>query len=135
MTWKDRKDFATDLKAIYGAPTREAAETRLYRLGERWEKPTPSPRAPGDELGRPRHAVRLPRRYPRLIYTTNLVESYNAQIRRVIRNKGAFPSAEAVRKLLFLAKRSITARWSKTFQNWPALLNQLAIRFEGRFPT
>jgi putative transposase len=71
----------------------------------------------------------------RLIYTTNLVEGYNGLIRRVIRNKGAFPSAEAVRKLLFLANRNITRSWTKPMINWATMLNQLAIRFQDRFPT
>jgi putative transposase len=71
----------------------------------------------------------------RLIYTTNLVEGYNGLIRRVIRNKGAFPHAEAVRKLLFLANRNITRTWTKPMMNWATMLNQLAIRFQDRFPT
>jgi putative transposase len=62
------------------------------------------------------------------------VEGYNGLIRRVIRNKDAFPSAEAVRKLLFLANRNITRTWTKPMMNWATMLNQLAIRFQDRFP-
>lgn len=70
----------------------------------------------------------------RLIYTTNMVESHNSQIRRVTNTKGPFPSAEALRKLMFLANRGITRRWTKPTFNWASMLNQLAIRFEERFP-
>ena len=68
----------------------------------------------------------------RLIYTNNNVEAYNRQLRKVTKNKAAFPSPEAVRKLLYLATRNITAKWTMPVQNWATILNQLAIRFEGR---
>jgi putative transposase len=71
----------------------------------------------------------------RLIYTTNAIEGYNRQLRKVTKNKAAFPSAKAVRKLLFLANRNITAKWSMPVQKWAKILNQLAIRFEGRITT
>ena len=70
----------------------------------------------------------------RLIYTTNAIEGYNRQIRKVTKNKAAFPSPEAARKLLFLANRNITAKWSAPVPKWAKILNQLAIRFDGRFP-
>ena len=68
----------------------------------------------------------------RLIYTTNTVEGYNRQLRKVIKTKGGFPNAEAVRKLLFLATRDITKKWTKPIINWAMILNQLTIRFEDR---
>ena len=71
----------------------------------------------------------------RLIYTTNAIEGYNRQLRKVTKTKGAFPTAEAARKLLFLVTRDITRKWTMPPQNWACILNQLAIRFEGRFPT
>lgn len=70
----------------------------------------------------------------RLIYTTNTVEGYNRQLRKVIKTKGAFPSGEAARKLLFLANRDITRKWTAPVHNWAKILNQLAIRFGERFP-
>ena len=68
----------------------------------------------------------------RLIYTTNTVEGYNRQLRKVIKTKGGFPNNEAVRKLLFLANRDITKKWTSPVQNWAIILNQLVIRFEDR---
>lgn len=70
----------------------------------------------------------------RLIYTINTVEGYNRQLRKVVKTKGAFPSGEAARKLLFLVNRDITRKWTAPVHNWAKILNQLAIRFEGRFP-
>ncbi len=69
----------------------------------------------------------------RLIYTTNSVEGYNRQLRKVTKTKGAFPSAEVARKLLFLINRDITRKWTMPVHNWACILNQLAIRFEDRF--
>jgi putative transposase len=135
VTWKDRKPFVADLKTVYQASTREEAERNLIRLGETWN-------------GKYAMAVRswetnwedlatffdYPAEIRRLIYTTNSVESYNRQIRKVIKTKASFPSIEAARKLLFLANQNITRKWTAPIRDWPKILNQLAIRFEGRFP-
>ena len=64
----------------------------------------------------------------------NTVEGYNRQLRKVTKTKGALPSAEAARKLLYLATRDITKTWTAPIYNWAKIRNQLAIRFEGRFP-
>jgi transposase-like protein len=68
-----------------------------------------------------------------LIYTTNSVEGYHRQLRKVIKTKGSFPTTEAVRKTLYLVHRNITAKWTAPIPNWAKILNQLAICFEGRF--
>ncbi len=135
VAWKDRKEFTSDLKTIYQAATREEAETNLLKLGEKW----------GDQYA---IAVKswennwedlttmfaYPAEIRRLIYTTNTIEGYHRQLRKVAKNKATFPTAEAVRKLLYLATRDITKKWTMPIQNWANILNQLAIRFAGRFP-
>ncbi len=70
----------------------------------------------------------------RLIYTTNTVEGYNRQVRKVVKTKGALRSADAARKLLYLVTCDITKKWTAPIFNWAKIRNQLAIRFEGRFP-
>jgi transposase-like protein len=135
IAWKDRKAFVADLTAIYGAPTREAAETTLQQLDERWgEKYAVAVRS----WERNREDLATMFDYPppirRLIYTTNTVEGYNRQLRKVTKTKGSFPSAEAARKLLYLANRDITRKWTAPVFNWTQILNQLAIRFDRRFP-
>jgi putative transposase len=69
-----------------------------------------------------------------LIYTTNTIEGYNRQLRKVTKNKASFPSQEAVRKLLYLANVNIVKKWTRPISNWPKFLNQWAIRFEDHFP-
>ena len=133
VTWKDRKAFVADLKAVYQAPTLEQAEANLHRLAETW----------GGQYAIAvksweRHWADLttffayPAEIRRIIYTTNTVEAYHRQLRKVTKTKSSFPSPEAARKLLYLATVDITAKWTMPLFNWPKVLNQLVIRFEDR---
>jgi putative transposase len=135
VSWKDRKAFVADLKTIYQAPNREAAETKLLELAERWSERYPmavrSWESNWEDLAT---MFEYPGEIRRLIYTTNSIEGYNRQLRKVTKTKGAFPTDEAVRKLLFLANRDITRKWTAPVPNWARIRNQLAIRFAGRFP-
>ena len=135
VSWKDRKAIMVDLKTIYQAATREEAEKNLLKLAETW----------GGKYGA---AVRswqnnwedlatffeFPKEIRRLIYTTNTVEGYHRQLRKVIKTKGSFPTDQSVRKLLYLATMDITKKWTMPIPNWSLILNQLAIRFEDRWP-
>ena len=135
VSWKDRKAFVAELRAIYQAATREAAELKLLELGERWGKTYAVAvrcwEANWEDLAT---MFEYPAEIRRLIYTTNTVEGYNRQVRKVVKTKGALPSEEAARKLLSLATREITKTWPAPIANWAKIRNQLAIRFEGRFP-
>ena len=136
IAWKDRKAFVADLKAMYQAPTREAAETKLLQLAERWgEMYAVAVRSWETNWEDLATMFDYPPDIRRLIYTTNTVEGYNRQLRKVIKTKGAFPTGDAARKLLFLVNRDITRKWTAPVHNWTRILNQLAIRFDGRFPT
>lgn len=76
----------------------------------------------------------FPKEIRRLIYTTNTVEAYHRQLRKVTKNKASFSTPEAVRKLLYLATQDIIRKWTSPVRDWAKILNQLAIRFDGRFP-
>jgi putative transposase len=135
VSWKDRKAFVADLRTIYQAPTREAAETRLLELSERWSATYPmavrSWETHWEDLAT---MFEYGAEIRRLIYTTNSIEGYNRQLRKVTKTKGAFPTNEAARKLLFLVNRDITRKWTAPVPNWARIRNQLAIRFAGRLP-
>ena len=73
-----------------------------------------------------------PQKIRKVIYTTNAIESMNRSIRKVIKNRGAFPSDEAATKLIFLALQNIAKKWSKPIRDWKAALNRFVIMFEGR---
>ncbi len=133
ISWKDRKAFVADLKEVYQAPTREAAEANLEKLDGKWSPKyavaVRSWKANWDDLAT---FFNYPAEIRRLIYTTNSVEGYNRQIRKIIKTKGGFPNAEAARKLLFLVNRDILKKWINPIFNWAMILNQLVIRFEDR---
>jgi len=133
ISWKDRKAFMVDLREVYQAPTREAAEANLVKLGEKWRsKYAVAVRSWENNWADLATCFAYPAEIRRLIYTTNTVEGYNRQLRKIIKTKGGFPNAEAVRKLLFLATRDITKKWTMPIYNWATILNQLVIRFEDR---
>ena len=135
VTWKDRKAFMADLKTVYQAANREQAEANLARLGEVWGKQyaiaVKSWENNWEDLAT---MFDYPEEIRRIIYTTNTVEGYHRQLRKVTKTKSSFPSPEATRKLLYLVTRDITRKWTAPIRDWAKVLNQLAIRFEGRFP-
>lgn len=132
---KDRKAFVKDLKTIYKAPNRETAENNLLRLDEQWsDKYAIAVRSWENNWDELSTFFDYPAEIRRLIYTTNAIEGYNRQLRKVTKTKASFPTSQAVRKLLYLANVNITKKWTRPLVNWPLILNQLAIRFEGRCP-
>jgi len=134
VTWADRKTFIVDLKTVYQAATREEAEASLLKLEETWRSKygaaVKSWQNNWEELAT---FFQFPKEIRRLIYTTNTVEGYHRQLRKVIKNKSSFPTPQSARKLLYLATMDITKKWSAPIRNWPLILNQLAIRFEDRW--
>lgn len=135
VVWKDRKAFTADLKTVYQASTREEAESNLLKLEETWggkyRAAIKSWQNNWEELAT---FFEFPNEIRRLIYTTNTVEGYHRQLRKVLKNKSSFSTPQAVRKLLYLATMDITKKWTAPLQNWPKILNQLAIRFDDRCP-
>ena len=135
VVWKDRKAFVADLKTVYQAATREEAEANLQKLEQTWKnKYAAAVRSWQNNWDDLSTFFEFPKEIRRLIYTTNTVEGYHRQLRKVTKNKGSFPTQQAVRKLLYLATMDITKKWTAPIRNWPLILNQLAIRFEDRWP-
>jgi len=135
VSWKDRKAFVTDLKTVYKAANREIAETQLLHLAEKWnDKYTFAVRSWENNWDELSTFFNYPAEIRRLIYTNNAIEGYNRQLRKVTKNKSVFPTVQAVRKLLYLANVNITRKWTMPLVHWPYILNQLAIRFQDRFP-
>jgi putative transposase len=135
VSHKDRKAVATDLKAIYQAASLAEAERQLTRFEEAWAESYPV-----IARSRRQHWARVvpmsgyPSEIRRAVYTTNTIESLNMTLRKVSKNRSLFPSDEAVFKLLYLALRNISKRWTMPIPNWSAALNQFAILFDGRVP-
>jgi transposase-like protein len=135
VPWKDRKAFSSDLKTIYQAATREEAESNLVQLAETWnERYASAVRSWENNWEDLSTLFDYPCEIRRLIYTTNAIEAYHRQMRKVVKTKGSFPSPEATRKLLYLLNQQATKKWTMPMAYWPKILNQLAIRFEDRMP-
>lgn len=133
VSWNDRKAFMLDLKEVYQSLTRESADANLLKLAEKWgDKYAAAIRSWQNNWEDLATFFAYPAEIRRLIYTPNSVEGYHAQLRKVTKAKSVFPTSEAARKLLFLAHRDIIKTWTMPIKNWPAILDQLVIRFEGR---
>lgn len=132
---KDQKAFMRDLKRVYRADTRDLAELALDELASQWEVKYPvvigSWRDNWEKLTT-YFQYTAPIR--RLIYTTNAVEGYHRQIRKVTKTKGAFTSDMALLKLVYLATKNIEKKWTAPLQNWALTVQQLAIKFGDRLP-
>lgn len=128
---KDQKPFLSDLKEVYRATTKELAEQQLDALDKTWGKKYPlvinSWRNNWPKLStyfKYDPAIR------KLIYTTNTIEGFHRQVRKVTKTKGAFPSDMALLKLIYLAYRNIRKKWTAPLQNWGMTVSQLSIWFE-----
>jgi putative transposase len=133
VSWKERKAIARDLRAIYAAPTAEAAEQALEAFAARWDKRFPSiSKSWRENWQRVIPFFAYPPEIRKVIYTTNAIESINASLRKVTRKRGAFPNPDSVRKVLYLAIQKAAARWSRPIKDWAAALNHFSIVFEGR---
>ena len=130
---KDQKAFMQDLKPVYQADTLSQAELRMDDLEEKWggkyEVVVDSWRRNWDRLTTYFHYDKAIRK---LIYTTNPIEGFHRQARKVTKTKGAFPSDMALLKLLYLAQRNIKKKWTMPLANWAVTAQRLAIRFPGR---
>lgn len=130
---KEQKTFMKDLKLVYQADTKDKAETALLELEEKWGKKYPVViRSWNDNWDRLSTYFEYTEPIRRLIYTTNAVEGFHRQVRKVTKTKGAFTSDMALMKLVYLVTQRIEKKWKSPLQNWGATVQQLAIRFEGR---
>ena len=131
---KHQKEFLKDLKRVYGAVSKEAAETELDNLETKWVEQYPIViKSWRENWERLTEFFQYTKEIRRLIYTTNTVEGYHRQIRKVTKNKGVFPSDTALEKLVYLAYRNIKEKWTMPLSNWGLISQQLAIKFGDRF--
>ncbi len=130
---KDSKEFTDDMKKIYRASSETAGELALKEFTEKWGTTYPAAvRSWNNNWHNLSNMLRYPADLRRLVYTTNPIESLNASLRKVTKNKRVFPNDNAVFKQLYLAIKKKTARWYKTAREWTAIRNQLEILFSER---
>jgi transposase-like protein len=125
---------AADLRAVYTAPTAEAAEQEMNRFGEKWDK-----RYGPIRLMWQRHWQRIIPFFAfgpeirRVMYTTNAIESLNMSLRKIIKTRGSFPSEQAALKLLYMALKNVVAKWQRNrVRDWFDALNQFTLLWDDR---
>lgn len=134
VNWKDRKQAASDLRAVYSAPTAEAAKQELQQFGERWDtKYRPIRLLWERNWERIIPFFAFPPTVRRVIYTTNAIESLNMSLRKIIKTRAAFPSEQAALKLMYLALKNVVRHWQDmTVPHWKDALNHFTVLWEDR---
>ena len=133
VSWKRRPEVAADLRQIYQSATAEEAEIRLGEFEDKWD----AEYLPIGQSWR-RNWSRLipffdyPPEIRKVIYTTNAIESVNMGLRKLSKNRGSFPSDEALTKLFYLALRNISQKWTMPIRDWKAALTRFTIQFGER---
>ena len=133
LSYKDSKEFMGDLKMVYQAANRDKAEHNLTRLKQKWGKQYPKVI---ESWERNWEQLTLFFQYTpmirKVIYTTNMIENFHRQLRKVTKTKGSFTSDGALMKLLYLVQKDITAKWEKPMHNWNRVLSQLSVLYDDR---
>ena len=133
VNYKDMKSFVKDLKEVYQAPTEELALENLEALEETWGKKYPSSVASWrNNWPQLSTYFKYPPEIRKIIYTTNSIENFNRQLRKVTKSKTIFPTDDALFKILYLAMCDITEKWTGVGWNWGQTLDQLCIYFGDR---
>lgn len=132
---KDQKAFLKDLKEVYRAINKSVAEDKLQELGDKWEKKYPIVIQSWQKNWEKLSAYfDYDEHIRRLIYTTNAVEGFHRQVRKVTKCKGVFPNDMALLKLIYLATVNISKKWTMPLSNWAITAQQLRIKFGDRMP-
>ena len=133
VSYKDLKKLMADLKKVYAAPDENTALSYLEEFGKKWDAKYPKIRKSWMEH-QPNLSTyfKYPEAVRRLIYTTNTIEGFNRQLRKVTKSRSVFPSDDSLLKMLYLAMIDITKKWTGHRQDWGEIHSRLEIYFEER---
>jgi putative transposase len=135
VSWKLRKVVAADLKTIYAAATVDEAKIRLQEFDDKWGSDYPTiVKSWRSNWPRITPFFDYPPEIRRIIYTTNAIESVNMSLRKITKNRGSFPSDDALLKLFYLALANISKKWTMPLRDWKGALTRFTIQFEERMP-
>lgn len=133
VSYKDLKEFSSDMKFIYKAPTEESALKYLDDFETKWGKEYPlALRVWNRDWERISTMYRFTEELRKLIYTTNAIESVHSQFRKVTRSKSQFPDDISVMKMLYLSSLEVSKKWTMRLPNWNRILAELSIHFGER---
>ena len=130
VPYKDKKEFVSDLKSVYGSVNEEDALENLKYAKEKWGKKYPNAiKSWEDNWDNLITFFIFPDYIRKIMYTTNAIESLNSQFRKVTKTKLIFPSDESLMKMLYLATEKVSRKWTRVYSNWDLVINQLNILF------
>lgn len=135
VSYKDIKALMADLKAVYAAVDEGSALNALDIFAETWDKKYPKiSKSWRENWANLSTYFKYPVEVRRLIYTTNTIEGFNRQLRKVTKSKAVFPTDDSLLKMLYLAMIDITKKWTGRRQDWGTIHAQLSIYFNDRMP-
>ena len=132
VSYKDRKELATDLKTIYRASTAEEGYENLIELREKWIKRNINLDNWINNWDNVSTFFKYGPELRKIIYTTNSIESLNNSYKRINKGRPTFPSIQSLEKSVYLATEIITEKWTQPYRNWGVIINELRIFFDGR---
>jgi transposase-like protein len=133
VSYKDLKALMADLKRVYTASTEEIARLELDSFAEKWDDKYPTiSKSWNENWATLATYFKYPDEVRKIIYTTNTVEGFNRQLRKVTKNKSVFPTDDSLLKMLYLAAMDITKKWIGHRKDWGKIRAQLMIYFEDR---
>lgn len=133
VPWKDYKAVTADLKKIYQATTEESALQSLSDFSEKWDEQYPQiSRSWRNHWENLNTLFNYPADIRKAIYTTNAIESLNSVIRKATKKRKVFPTEESAKKVVYLAVRQASEKWTMPIRNWKTALNRFMIMFENR---
>ncbi|GFR36100.1 IS256 family transposase [Thermobrachium celere] len=133
VSYKHLKEFSRDFKSVYQAPNEEIAKDEFEKLKNKWQSHYPyaikSWESNWDVLS---PFYKFPSEIRKIMYTTNIIEGFHRQLRKVTKSKTIFPSDESLEKMLYLVSMNVIKKWTQRYNNWDMVLNQLLIMYPGR---
>ena len=135
VSYKDLKAVCKDIKEVYSAINAESGHEALQEFGKKWNVKYPMIQASWERNWNDlTEFFNYPKDIRRAIYTTNAIESLNFSLRKVTRNKSSFPDDDSIYKVMYLAIKNASTRWTMSIKDWGLAVNQFAILFDGRVP-
>ena len=135
VSYKDLKAVCRDLKEVYSAINAESGHEALEEFGRKWNDKYPMIQASWERnWNNLTEFFNYPKDIRKAIYTTNAIESLNFSLRKVTKNKSSFPDDDSIYKIMYLAIKNASTRWTMSIKDWALAVNQFAILFDGRVP-